>query len=38
MLLLSENNFMLNYKWHHFHSHVVSTMCGFPFSTVNLFS
>lgn len=25
--ILGENNFMLNYKWHHFHSCVVSNMC-----------
>lgn len=27
LLILGENNFMLNYKWHHFHSYVASVMC-----------
>lgn len=27
LLILSKNNFMLNYKWHNFHFYVVSTMC-----------
>lgn len=27
LLILSKNNFMLNYKWHHFHFYVVFTVC-----------
>lgn len=27
LLILSKNNFMLNFKWHHFHFYVVSPMC-----------
>lgn len=27
LLIRGENNFMLNYKWHHFHSYAVSPMC-----------
>lgn len=26
LLILSKNNFMLNYKWHNFHFYIVSTM------------